>query len=253
MSVGVWEAKFLKIWNYEHEQEYHDWGESGNSRWHYFLGYAIDGNTAMYEATCNTKYLDRALHYVNDVVESAEVSSSLPNSQYKDSYLAWQAVDEPDVNGEEEPLYESYMWRYVTKLLRVIRQNPHLYNDPAYRSQYDSLLDFAEINIFEKWYSRDPSNIYRSRTHMASHWAYIALDLLLLSDDATRKAWYQEVLTADQYRPVAPLSVLAAGPDFAEPQGRLGIFLECGVGLDIHAGPGYQPRQWRCCVHDRSS
>ena len=156
MSVGVWEAKFLKIWNYEHEQEYHDWGESGNSRWHYFLGYAIDGNTAMYEATCNTKYLDRALHYVSDVVDSAEVSSSLPNSQYKDSYLAWQAVDEPDVNGEEEPLYESFMWRYVTKLLRVIRQNPHLYNDPAYRSQYDSLLDFAEINIFEKWYSRDP-------------------------------------------------------------------------------------------------
>ena len=31
---------------------------------------------------------------------------------------------------------------------------------------------------------------------MASHWAYIALDLLLLSDDATRKTWYQDVLTA---------------------------------------------------------
>lgn len=197
MSVEQWESKFLSIWNSEDTSYYDQWSKSSNSSWYYFLAHGIDGDTSMFEATGKTEYLDRALYYINNVVSDARLSSAIPTSQYKDSYLGWVASspNEPEINGKEVPLYESYMWRYVTKLLRVIRQNPQLYDNPTYRHQYDSLLHFTEVNVFEKWYNRNPSNIYRSRTHIASHWAYIALDLCLISEDVGKMASYSEVLT----------------------------------------------------------
>jgi hypothetical protein len=92
-------------------------------------------------------------------------------------------------------LWESYCWRYVTRTLRVIRETPALYSNPTYRSQYDRLLAFTERNIFEKWYKRGANaNIYRSRTHMAAHWAFIALDLSRMTADATKRALYLQVL-----------------------------------------------------------
>lgn len=195
MSVAAWEERFRQVWDAEHNEEYDAWSKGNNSSWYYFLAYAIDGNTAMYEATGKTEYLDRALYYINNVVASAQLSASIRTSQERDAYLGWPAFEEPDIRGDEIPLYESFMWRYVTRLLRVIRQTPQLYDNQNYRKQYDALLQFTEVNIFEKWYSRDPEEIYRSRTHMASHWAYITLDLWLISEDANRKARYQEVFT----------------------------------------------------------
>jgi hypothetical protein len=99
--------------------------------------------------------------------------------------------------GQEVPLFESYAWRYVTRLLRVIRETPALYADAAYRAQYDKLLAFSEKHIFEKWHTRGVNSyIYRVNTHMASHWALIAMDLSLMTADATKKARYLSVFTA---------------------------------------------------------
>ena len=35
-----------------------------------------------------------------------------------------------------------------------MRQTPAIYDDPAYRAQHERLLNFTEVNIFEKWYAR---------------------------------------------------------------------------------------------------
>ena len=190
MSVAQWEAKFKAAHDAEQRSKYDPWSKGGNSEKYYFVAYGVDGLVAMYEATGKTGYLDRALSYIDHIVEDAKPSSSIPTSQYKDQYLGWPAQD---LGGNEIPLYETYLWRYVTRLLRVIRFTPALYNDPAYKSRYDKLLEFSEVNIFEKWYTRGTSNLYRSRTHMASHCAFIAFDLSLLTTDAARKARYQEV------------------------------------------------------------
>lgn len=62
----------------------------------------------------------------------------------------------------------------------TIKQTPSLNSDPTCRSQYEDLLRFTEVNIFDKWFSRGVrAYIYRDRTHMAAHWASIALDLSL--------------------------------------------------------------------------
>lgn len=193
LPVSEWEKWFLEIWDQEDSEKFNKWSTGDDSYWYYFLAYGIDGNTAMYEATGNTEYLDRALLYINNVVKDAKVSSSFPDSQYKDNYMGWICRTSGEEEGQEVPLYESYMWRYVTETLRVIRQTPGLYDDSKYKDQYDSLLAFTEVNIFEKWYSRGTENIYRSRTHMASHWAYIATDLGIIGTYEPNMPLYTEV------------------------------------------------------------
>lgn len=159
----------------------------------YNLSYYIDANVSMFEATGEAKYADVALELAENMVASARRSSSIPTSEFQDSYLGWTS-QRSDVRGLEVPLFESYAWRYVTRLLRVLRTSP-LYADGAYRDRYQKLLSFTETNIFEKWYSRGAEDfIYRSRAHMAAHWAYIALDLTQLTTDESRRARYREVV-----------------------------------------------------------
>jgi hypothetical protein len=149
----------------------------------------------MFRATGRTRYLDRALEYVENVVATSVVSAELPNSSFHDRYRGW-ASQQPDLDrvGDEIPLYESYFWRYGTALLVAMRQTDAVYRNEAYRRRYNALLKFAEVNIFEKWYTRSPAEfIYRERTHMASHWALIALNLSMITQDAGRKARYLEV------------------------------------------------------------
>jgi hypothetical protein len=207
--VNYWAERFLGTWDYELRTALPQ-SRSPDSWDHYSLAYDIDANTAMYRATGEARYMDRALLYLDNVVGSARVSSSLPTSQYRDHYLGWVSKSRDlDRPGVEVPLYESYLWRYATTTLRVIRQTPALYDDPTYRARYDNLLGFAEVNIFEKWYSRGANdNVYRSRTHMAAHWATIALNLSVITTDPQRQARYRTVVDdIDQHLPNAPSSL----------------------------------------------
>jgi hypothetical protein len=196
-TVREWEALFLGTWESEHQSTYLGLSTSGNSWSYYNLGYAIDALGAMFEATGDVKYLDRALLYVGNVVASAVPSSTLAASQFKDGYLGWGAWNhptDPSIAGGEYPLYESYLWRYVTRLLRVMKQSPAVQASPAYQRTWQDLLAFSKANIFDKWLARGRDNLYRSRTHMASHWAFIALDLWHLTQDPVERARYREVV-----------------------------------------------------------
>ena len=188
--VSFWENRFLSVWQSEHNAYYNGWATGNDSYWYYFLSYAVDGNTAMYEATGNTQYLDRARYYVDEVIRDARRSSTLSTSQYKDSYMGWISVED---GNKEIVLRKSVMWRFVTRMLRVIHDTPALYNNSSYRAWYDSVLAFTEVNIWDKWYSRGTGNLYRSRTHMAAHWAFIAYDLSLISTRTSKLSQYRTV------------------------------------------------------------
>ena len=188
-TVAQWQALFDNSWSSEFNT-YNPLSISGDS-WHlYNLAYGIDANYAMFRASGQTKYLNRALLYIQNTINTSRVSSSFASSQFKDSYRTW--VNRGN-DGKEYPLYESYCWRYVTSVLRVMKTTPSIYNDPAYRAKYDSILAFTERNIWEKWYVRGTGNLYRQNTHMASHWAKIALDLNIISTDAAKKVQYVAV------------------------------------------------------------
>ncbi|WP_224247832.1 hypothetical protein [Hyalangium gracile] len=195
-GVEDWEQRFLEQWDFEHHSSFLPASTSGDSWQLYTLAYGIDGNTAMYRATGKIQYLDRALLYVDNVIDTARDSWSLPDSHFRDAYRGW-ASQHPETLGDEVALTESYCWRYVTRLLRVIRERPALYGHTRYRKAYHRILEFTEKYIFDKWFSRGASSyIYRENTHMASHWAYIAMNLSLMSSDPTRQVRYQEVFHA---------------------------------------------------------
>ncbi|MCW0212438.1 MAG: hypothetical protein OJJ54_03690 [Pseudonocardia sp.] len=165
---------------------------SPDSADHYTLAYSIDAFTSMFEATGEARYADVALDYADNVMATARPSVSFARG-YDDAYLGW-TTQEPDLRGQEVPLFESYCWRYITRLLRVLRTSP-LYAVAGYRDRSDRLTAFAEQNVFDKWFSRGADDfIYRSRTHMAAHWAYIALDLSVVTTDPARRARYDEVV-----------------------------------------------------------
>jgi hypothetical protein len=171
------------------------------------LSYDIDAYTSMFEATGEARYADVALEYVDNVVNSARPSRSISTSQFRDSYRGWVSL-QPGLRGQEVALYESYIWRYVTRLLRVLRAST-LYDNPAYRRRFDAVLTFSELHIFRKWHLRGAEDfIYRSRTHMAAHWAYIALELSVLTTDDARRGRYRDVVDAiDNSLPNYPSSL----------------------------------------------
>jgi len=186
-SVAYWKAEFddqanaFKNYNLPKSQ-------SADSMDYYDMAYGVDGYVSMFEATGLTTYLDEALTLVNNMVNDAVISSSLGPNAFGDSYLGWVS-QRADVIGEEVPLFESYCWRYVCRLLTAIKNNSAVYAASLYKTQYDAILAFTEQHIFDKWYARSANSyIYRSRTHMASHWSYIALHLRRHTLNSTRQS-----------------------------------------------------------------
>ena len=194
-SVSYWARVYLQSWDYQTETVLPQ-SRSADSWDHYSLSYVIDANIAMFRATGERRYLDRALDWIENVMATSAVSATLRTSQYRDRYRGWVSSEgDLDRPGVEVPLYESYFWRYGTALLPAMREARAVSGDPAYQARSERLLRFAEVDVFEKWFSRGAAeNIYRSRTHMAAHWAQIALNLSLVTTDPARRARYHEVM-----------------------------------------------------------
>lgn len=163
---------------------------------HYPLAYSVDALTAAYRASGDAVYLEDALTLLEDVAASSRPSSDLPGSRYRDGYRGWASARE-DVAGQEVPLFESYLWRYGTHLLAVAAASPQARADPAIAARVDALTRFVERDVFDKWFTRGPDGtVYRERTHMSAHWAFIAMDLHGLTSDPERRARCEEVVRA---------------------------------------------------------
>jgi len=181
-STAQWERMFLGIWSRDNAT-YLPKSTSSDSRNYYDLAYAVDGNAAMFQATGKTTYLDRALLYIENTISRARPSSSFSGSRFKDRYYGWVS------GGQEVPLYEIYLWRYVTRVLRLMKANGAVWGNSGYRSRFQRILAFTESHIFDKWYARGPNAyIYREVTHITAHFGYIALDLSRLTSDAGRRS-----------------------------------------------------------------
>lgn len=188
-SVAAWESMFLRIWDRDHASLYLPRSISADSRTYYDLAYGLDAAAAMFQATGKPAYLDRGLLYVENIIASAQPSSSFPRSRFKDAYSGWICREAGSYDGQEVVLYEIYFWRYVTRLLRLMQANPGVWGDAGYFQRFQNILAFTERNIFDKWYARGPKwYIYREVTHITAHFGYIALDVALMTADATRRS-----------------------------------------------------------------
>jgi len=164
------------------------------------LSYGLDAILAMYEATDSSSYLDDAIVITDNVIDSSQPSDQIQGnlSGFKDNFRTWieRSPSEPSIYYKETVLSEIYFFQYVTRLLKDIDKNNGLMKDRHYRNFYDETLRFVETNIWDKWQTRgrriNNSNAYLllGRTHMASHWAYIAAELSFLTIDEARKSKY---------------------------------------------------------------
>lgn len=189
LTVRAWQSRFDAS-NASDRGQAQALAASTDSQDFYTLGYTIDGLTSMVEATGERRYADEALDHVATMMASARPSSSLPGSSFDDGHLGWTSPSEKD----EVPLYESFCWRYVARLLRVIAEGP-LGRDAGMRATVTRVQAFADAEIVDKWMSRGANDyVYRSNTHMASHWAYIAMELARLTTDPDRRTRYREVV-----------------------------------------------------------
>lgn len=183
-TVGEWEALFLEVWDDE-QAEYLPRCAAADSWGFYEASYYVDGLVQLAEATGDHTYVDAAIACVDAMIASARPSSELGDQAFGDEHLGWVSYENGST-GQEEQLYEAYMWRHVTELLRLIDGDPELRAADA--EAFDRILGFTEQHIFEKWYGRGDgptAYIYAIVTHMAAHWAWICLDLALVSDDAS--------------------------------------------------------------------
>ena len=142
---------------------------------YYFLSYYVDGLSSMWQATGDNSYLDNIITIVDNTMADAKPVG--------DGYLGWISG-----KGFQLPLWDSFLWRHVTTLLRIMHQSPNL-RESGYQAKYDEILAFTEKHIWERYESASLTNFYRSRTHMASHWARIGMELYII----TGKSKYKEV------------------------------------------------------------
>lgn len=174
------------------------------------LSYGLDAVLAMFEATDSVKYLDDAITFTNNVTNWAQISKHISGnlSPYKDSYRGWiekPMGSEKGLYNQEGVLWESYFFEYVSRLLKDIHNDKRLLKNKKYKKFYLDTLEFVENDVWGKWESRGISigNKYRflllGRTHMASHWAYIAAELSFLTTSAANKTDYLSFVNLYNY------------------------------------------------------
>lgn len=183
-TVSEWEQMFRDTWDAE-RTEYMALCDSADSWDFYNASYYVDGLAQIAEATGTQEYVAAAIECVDAMIASARPSTELGGEAFNDEYLGWTSFQNGST-GQEEQLYEAHMWRHVTELLRVIDGDPEFSAENA--DAYERILVFTERNIFDKWYGRGggpTAYVYAIVTHMASHWAWICLDLSALSEDGS--------------------------------------------------------------------
>ncbi|WBQ03619.1 discoidin domain-containing protein [Kribbella sp. CA-293567] len=157
---------------------------SADSYDHYNGAYYVDAAAAIFEASGRRADAERFLQLAENMVRSS--------SRRPDGFRGWIS-QRPDVKGQEVPLFESYAWRYVAHGLGVVRAGP-LYSDPAIRGRYAALASFLDTNLFDKWTRRGTNAyVYRVNTHMAAHWAFIAMEVARQTPDPQRRAEALEI------------------------------------------------------------
>jgi hypothetical protein len=192
-SPTAWADAFDEQWRLTRAQV-QAWAASGDSWQQYRLSYSVDALTSAYLATGRVSYVEDGLALLDAVAATSRPSAELAGSRFHDGFRGWASGLKED-GGDEVPLYESYLWRYGTGLLRVVRQDPALWSRPSLRRSYRRLLPVAVRDVFGKWWARGPeSYIYRERVHLSAHWALIAMNLELLDASQQRRTRYARVI-----------------------------------------------------------
>ncbi|AIY13940.1 MULTISPECIES: Ig-like domain-containing protein [Cellulophaga] len=153
---------------------------------YYYLGYYVDGLIKIWQATGDNAYLDKALVLINQTISDAV--------DVGDGYKGW-----PNADNDGHALWDSFYWRYVATLMRIMHQSPNLRATSNYQKQYDNLLIFTEKNIWDRYESQGLQTFYRVNTHMSSHWARIGMELYIITNKSKYKTVFDNISFGEMY------------------------------------------------------
>jgi hypothetical protein len=154
----------------------------------YYVAWGLATQLDMWRATGNNQYLDELIQMAYNMINKSRFVAIGNGS----TYYGWPGVTPRDAPENDivypigVPLWESYAFRYFTTMLRIMKDSPVLlasahnngnFTGTTYQNVYDYLLSWIEKHMWEKWKVSGLGNLYRSNTHMASHWARIGMDL----------------------------------------------------------------------------
>lgn len=179
--------------NYEIKSMIHDLSASNDSRQFMTLRIFIGGLNIIVENTDDESFIQYYRSVIDDLLNTAQVSSQIEGDKnYSDNYKGWisRSVNYSYMN--EVPLYESYIFPYITRFLYYLKQKGWNNYNEENKQWYNNTLAFIETNIWTKWRDRSGKSLperyfLRSRTHMGSHWAGVALYLKRITDNDTIK------------------------------------------------------------------
>lgn len=191
-EVQYWKDKFDEEWvntsNKFDKEDAHAKSKSKNlNQEYYFLGYYVDALSSVWQATGDNKYLDEALVLINNTMDDA--------TPVGNGFLGWPAAD-----GKQYALWDSFYWRHVATLVRIMHDSPNLRSQKDYQAQYERMLQFSEKHIWDRYEADGADNMYRSRTHMASHWARIGMELYLVTGKAKYKTVFDNISHGEMYK-----------------------------------------------------
>ena len=173
-EVRYWQNKFDSQWSSDRSHAYSLANSKNKNQEYYYLSYYIDGLSTIWQATGDNDYLETALDIIDITIDDAQSVGG--------GYLGWRSA-----KGFELALWDSFYWRQVATILRIIYQSPSVRSQ--YSSKYNQILAFTEKHIWERYEEDSLTNFYRSQTHMSSHWARIGMELYII----TGKSKYKEV------------------------------------------------------------
>lgn len=173
------------------------------------IGRNIGALVTMFELTDSIHYVEEVLRLTDGFISQTKPGKDIPQNPevFKDDYLGWvngaqRSNGRGGADFQEIPLFESRFMRYIAKVVYLVSKQKQIEQDyPELWELNKRILRFVETHIWEKWYVRGERQspgcyryVFRSRTHMTSHWGIIALYLRELTDDPVKQAQYNAFL-----------------------------------------------------------
>jgi len=176
---------------------------NGANQEHYYLAWNYKGVVDVWKANGQEIDLWRALKMAYNVRNASVPCDGTEDPNWSPGeYQVWPR-ERDVIDPQGAALWESYFWRYVTHLLRVMYQSPVLLStahngDPdfpgtTWQDVYNDMLPWVEQHLWNKWEEANTDNFYRSRVHMAQHWGWMGMELYIMTGTQKYLNVFQEI------------------------------------------------------------
>jgi hypothetical protein len=188
-------------------EEERAWDKSKGSDAYQFMSLrkTIGALNTMISATGEEYWINQQVKIIDNLIQTAKTSSGIPdNRKFRDDFKGWISLTKNRLYHNEVPLYESYSFFYIMQFLFLVKNTDWIEKKDSNKLWWNNTLAFVEKNIWTKWYERsylafkDHYRYFlRSRIHMGSHWAGLAMYLSALTSD--KQIQSQTALLVQQY------------------------------------------------------